>query len=167
MENTASGPHRRVPSSASARTARDHSDVETMENDQQYSQMKRHALCGPLAPASFWRRMTWRRWIAVVIFFTLSVLLAGPLVGLRPQLLLVSHDGLVGGQEQVGISLHPNAHRSRPPKTLHFDWTITTGIRRPDGVKKKVYLVNGKLCGLMPSRFTELNSNRSIPRPDY
>jgi FtsP/CotA-like multicopper oxidase with cupredoxin domain len=122
--------------------------------------MKRHAFDGTFAPANFWRRMTWQRWIAVVIFFALSVLLAGPFVGFNAQKILFSHNSPAGGQEQVGIFLLPNAHRSRLPKTLHFDWTITTGFRRPDGVKKEVYLVNGKSCRRPRFFFFSQNSTR-------
>jgi hypothetical protein len=43
----------------------------------------------------------------------------------------------------LGIFLHPEDHRSRDPVTLRLHWTITSGFRAPDGVKKKVYLING------------------------
>ncbi|KAB8349427.1 hypothetical protein FH972_023454 [Carpinus fangiana] len=43
--------------------------------------------------------------------------------------------------------LHPKEHIGRPPsiKTLH--WTVTSDFRRPDGVNKKVYLINGQFPG--------------------
>lgn len=51
----------------------------------------------------------------------------------------------VGEQiDHLGYLLHPQAHASRPPTTLVFNWTITSGLRSPDGVEKQVYLVNGK-----------------------
>lgn len=31
----------------------------------------------------------------------------------------------------------------RSPWTIHYQWVITTGLRAPDGVEKRVYLING------------------------
>lgn len=45
----------------------------------------------------------------------------------------------------LGIRLHPEEHASRPPTTLTFNWTITAGLRSPDGVEKRVYLANGTI----------------------
>ena len=47
--------------------------------------------------------------------------------------------------DQLAYLLHPQKHASRPPTTLVFNWTITSGLRSPDGVEKQVYLVNGKV----------------------
>nr|RBQ98609.1 hypothetical protein FVER53263_12301 [Fusarium verticillioides] len=47
----------------------------------------------------------------------------------------------------LGYRLHPQNHTSRPPTTLSFNWTITTGTRSPDGVEKQVYLVNDEFPG--------------------
>jgi FtsP/CotA-like multicopper oxidase with cupredoxin domain len=52
-----------------------------------------------------------------------------------------SHD------EMLGIRLHPQDHMSRPPTTLTHHWNITAGYRSPDGVRKKVYLVNDLFPG--------------------
>jgi len=52
-----------------------------------------------------------------------------------------SHD------EMLGIRLHPEDHVSRPPTTVTHVWNITSGYRSPDGVKKKVYLVNDSFPG--------------------
>ncbi|KAM6511313.1 hypothetical protein FALCPG4_016315 [Fusarium falciforme] len=46
-----------------------------------------------------------------------------------------------------GIRLHPEEHASRPPTTLAFNWTISAGLRSPDGVEKRVYLVNDEFPG--------------------
>jgi hypothetical protein len=43
------------------------------------------------------------------------------------------------------IELHPEDHVYRQPVTHHLDWRITSGQRRPDGVLKKIYLINGVL----------------------
>ena len=50
-------------------------------------------------------------------------------------------------QEPNGFQLHPSEHASRPPKVISQNWTITTGLRRPDGVLKQVYLVNDAFPG--------------------
>jgi hypothetical protein len=40
--------------------------------------------------------------------------------------------------------LHPQDHVYRKPRTIYQHWAITKGYRAPDGVKKLVYLINGK-----------------------
>lgn len=50
-------------------------------------------------------------------------------------------------EKYVGIDLHPNDHIHRPPTTIVQNWTITSDYRWPDGVKKRVYLVNGQFPG--------------------
>ncbi|KAF4332241.1 L-ascorbate oxidase [Fusarium beomiforme] len=47
----------------------------------------------------------------------------------------------------LGYRLHPEDHRSRLPTTLSHNWTITAGTRSPDGVEKRVYLVNDEFPG--------------------
>ncbi|UPK99837.1 hypothetical protein LCI18_010772 [Fusarium solani-melongenae] len=48
---------------------------------------------------------------------------------------------------RLGIRLHPEEHATRPPTTITFNWTITAGRRSPDGVEKRVYLVNDEFPG--------------------
>ncbi len=48
------------------------------------------------------------------------------------------------GSPGLGIVLHPELHVSRGPKTIFMQWDVTEEILQPDGVKKNVYLVNGK-----------------------
>ncbi|OCK82156.1 multicopper oxidase, partial [Lepidopterella palustris CBS 459.81] len=43
--------------------------------------------------------------------------------------------------------LYPQGHKLRAPRTWHHNWTITSAIRRPDGVAKRVYLINGLFPG--------------------
>jgi hypothetical protein len=45
----------------------------------------------------------------------------------------------------TGPLLHPDRHIYRAPEIIYLDWGVTLGVRDPDGVKKKVYLVNGKI----------------------
>lgn len=42
------------------------------------------------------------------------------------------------------IGLRPEDHVFRLPRTQHLDWRVTSENRRPDGVLKNVYLINGK-----------------------
>jgi len=45
----------------------------------------------------------------------------------------------------IHIPLHPEEHIHRPPTEIELRWSVTTGFRAPDGVKKHVYLINGKV----------------------
>ncbi|RMJ22435.1 Multicopper oxidase [Aspergillus sp. HF37] len=45
------------------------------------------------------------------------------------------------------IQLHPEDHVYRQPSTQHLDWRVTSDFLRPDGVLKRVYLVNGLFPG--------------------
>jgi hypothetical protein len=47
-----------------------------------------------------------------------------------------------GDNNQLG-QLHPEAHIHRPETTQKLEWRISAGLRQPDGVQKRVYLVNG------------------------
>jgi hypothetical protein len=73
---------------------------------------------------------------------------AGRWKGARSQI----GDFLVGktdgpeGMPSLGIVLHPESHRSRNASIITLHWTITADFRAPDGVKKRVYLVNGNIA---------------------
>lgn len=41
------------------------------------------------------------------------------------------------------MELHPEDHMYRTPTTQYLDWRVTSDYRRPDGVLKQVYLING------------------------
>lgn len=43
--------------------------------------------------------------------------------------------------------LHPEDHVFRSPSTIHHTWNITADFRRPDGVLKRVHLINGEFPG--------------------
>ena len=49
--------------------------------------------------------------------------------------------------DDLTIQLHPQDHESRPATTIRFEWNITKGERRPDGVAKDVFLINGQHPG--------------------
>ncbi|KAJ5901666.1 multicopper oxidase-domain-containing protein [Penicillium taxi] len=45
------------------------------------------------------------------------------------------------------IVLHPDDHVYRPTVTQYFNWSVTSGLRRPDGVLKRIYLINDLFPG--------------------
>lgn len=42
-----------------------------------------------------------------------------------------------------GIELHAEDHAYRDPETQYLDWTLSSENIRPDGVLKRVHLING------------------------
>lgn len=71
--------------------------------------------------------------------------------------------------EQLAIDLDPNHHATRPITTIVFNWTASVGTRAPDGVQKRVYLVNGMQCHkLRISWVLLLNLDcRRVPRANH
>ncbi|KAL2803430.1 multicopper oxidase-domain-containing protein [Aspergillus granulosus] len=57
-----------------------------------------------------------------------------------------------------GIELHLEDHIYREPITHHLEWTVTADNLRPDGVLKRVYLING----LFPGPTIETRSGDTI-----
>lgn len=55
--------------------------------------------------------------------------------------------GISASSLMLGIELHPEDHVSRGPVEIVHHWNITSGFRSPDGVRKRVYLVNGEFLG--------------------
>ncbi|KAK2753874.1 hypothetical protein FQN55_000238 [Onygenales sp. PD_40] len=45
------------------------------------------------------------------------------------------------------LELHPEAHVFRAQTTIKLNWTVTAEYRRPDGVRKRIYLINGLFPG--------------------
>lgn len=64
------------------------------------------------------------------------------------------------------IELRPEDHAYREPLTQHLDWKVTSDYLRPDGVRKRVYLVNGRMIERCVS-CSMLIWTRSIPRADH
>ncbi|KAG6006943.1 hypothetical protein E4U21_006562 [Claviceps maximensis] len=64
------------------------------------------------------------------------------------------------------FALHPEQHIFRRPRTITLNWNITRGERRPDGVLKKVYLING-LCpsSSVPDKDQAQSSTGQFPGP--
>jgi len=50
-------------------------------------------------------------------------------------------------QENIDNLLDPNSHIDRLPTNLTYQWRISAGYRSPDGVKKRVYLINNEFIG--------------------
>ena len=49
-----------------------------------------------------------------------------------------------GAAKTIGILLSPDKHIHRDAYNISLQWNISSGFREPDGVKKRVYLVNGR-----------------------
>ena len=54
---------------------------------------------------------------------------------------------IASSQPKMAIELDPTAHVFRSPETITHHWNITSDFLSPDGVKKKIYLVNGQFPG--------------------
>lgn len=63
------------------------------------------------------------------------------------------------------IELHPEDHIYRNPSTQHHDWVVTADHRRPDGVLKRVYLINGNPYSLFTSRHILIYKIDLFPGP--
>ncbi|EGU84191.1 hypothetical protein FOXB_05300 [Fusarium oxysporum f. sp. conglutinans Fo5176] len=93
-------------------------------------------------PPSVCRTCGWRWITALIVVALLSAI--GVVVVLHGPLSNQLSDDATG---HLGYRLHPQSHASRPPTTQSFNWTITAGTRSPDGVEKRVYLVNNEFPG--------------------
>lgn len=62
-----------------------------------------------------------------------------------PDLHVSNNDGLnqSSAAQSSNWELHPEDHALRPPTTIRLSWNITSEYRRPDGVNKLIYLING------------------------
>lgn len=106
----------------------------------------------PLVKIPFSRRLR-ASLITIVLIVALGLVTTLYTKRTRP-----SHNG---EPEQLAYLLHPHEHSSRPPTTLVFNWTITSGLRSPDGVEKQVYLVNGESTSWRPW-FCLIPASRSL-----
>lgn len=52
-----------------------------------------------------------------------------------------------GASISSALHLHPEEHIFRETIVHSFDWHVSSGYRRPDGVKKRVFLINGLFSG--------------------
>ncbi|KAF2499368.1 hypothetical protein BU16DRAFT_614808 [Lophium mytilinum] len=85
----------------------------------------------------------------IALFFILAVLVTylnyGPSYPQAP--VLGAIETSLEHRRPLDLVLNPQAHQSRSPKIKYHNWTVTSEIRRPDGVAKKVYLINGLFPG--------------------
>lgn len=51
--------------------------------------------------------------------------------------------GILADTFRPRLELHAEDHIFREPVAHHYTWHVTKAYRRPDGVKKEVYLING------------------------
>lgn len=80
-------------------------------------------------------------------FLTATILYLGGISPRARQVLPQSTPTEISPLEELDHVLHPESHIHRKPSTFHHEWTITEAARRPDGVRKDVYLVNNLLPG--------------------
>lgn len=50
-------------------------------------------------------------------------------------------------QESLDLALNPAKHFNRPPTNIVHKWRVSQGYRSPDGVTKRVYLINDQFVG--------------------
>ncbi|EEH49915.2 uncharacterized protein PADG_05994 [Paracoccidioides brasiliensis Pb18] len=93
-----------------------------------------------------------KRHLAVVVISVISlvalfrVLEGSNIPGYLPGLALKEHV-LDVSLHPATEELHPEDHIYRRATTIHLNWTVTAGDRHPDGVRKSVYLINGRFPG--------------------
>ena len=62
--------------------------------------------------------------------------------------------------------LHPEDHMYREKKTVHLSWNVTLETRRPDGVARPVFLINGSFPIIHGIMVPADNSSRPVPWTD-
>lgn len=130
----------------------------TKMESQQTSQHRRPLLQDPEQPCTVPtppRRQPWRLifgcslGVCVLLLLTLTSLQQPSEARVRIQTISAStqylhHELGDAGSVRPRIELHPVEHAHRPATTQAFEWRITKDDRRPDGVRKQVYLINGE-----------------------
>ncbi|KAM0283669.1 hypothetical protein ACHAPQ_005904 [Fusarium lateritium] len=94
-------------------------------------------------PSHLLKRLCTVRWIAALIAVSLLSVFG---------LVITSDDAREQFSESsqdtpLAYRLHAQKHTSRSPTTLVFRWNVTAGLRSPDGVEKRVYLINDEFPG--------------------
>ncbi|KAF4761668.1 hypothetical protein N7455_003394 [Penicillium solitum] len=82
--------------------------------------------------------------IGLVYFLQSSIFLVPLILPGRHHQNIQEHEAITA---RPRIELHPQDHVHRPAATQYLDWRVTSGFRRPDGVLKRVYLINGLFPG--------------------
>ncbi|KAJ5535332.1 hypothetical protein N7527_001586 [Penicillium freii] len=82
--------------------------------------------------------------IGLVYFLQSSIVLVPLILPGRHHQNIQEHEAITA---RPRIDLHPEDHVYRPAATQYLDWRVTSDFRRPDGVLKRVYLINGLFPG--------------------
>jgi FtsP/CotA-like multicopper oxidase with cupredoxin domain len=92
---------------------------------------------------------TWITYFAVALVFFLSLTIWTSINRQQPQNIHPVEQASTGVSIQSSFDklLHPEEHVTRSPIVLSLDWRISAGIRSPDGVSKRVYLINDAFPG--------------------
>jgi FtsP/CotA-like multicopper oxidase with cupredoxin domain len=100
-----------------------------------------------LASDSYQLRSKWVAALVITVVITIVFLLRGSVHkdDFPLDLGAVGHED--ESEQTLGIILHPERHAYREPRNITLNWVISEGILAPDGVKKRVYLVNGMFPG--------------------
>jgi hypothetical protein len=109
-----------------------------------------------------------RRWpivgCSLVACFLVGLVYLLQLTPTSPPLILPGHRHQVDEATRPRIEVHPENHIYRAPVTHHLNWRVTSGYRRPDGVSKRVYLINSQSSISFGSEVVDLNGEyRSRP----
>lgn len=106
--------------------------------------------------------------VTVLFFFVLFAVAAFLSVPLHKQ--PVYNFQPDGSDGSLGILLHPDDHAYREPGELRYTWNITSEERAPDGVLKKVYLINGQFPGPLiecrPGDQLHIHVTNGLSNPD-
>ncbi|WZH45866.1 multicopper oxidase-domain-containing protein [Fusarium acuminatum] len=97
----------------------------------------------PALPSHLFKRLCTVRWITFLIVVSLLSVFGAIVTSYGAQEQFSEN----GQDTPLAYRLHAQEHTSRPPTTLVFNWNVTAGLRSPDGVEKRVYLVNDEFPG--------------------
>ena len=92
---------------------------------------------------SQWVKAAWVAVAVIVFSLTLVVLYDSHSQWIFTTLYGQNHDR----GSSIGIKLHPENHVYRAPAVIEHHWSISSGYRAPDGVRKRIYLINGAFPG--------------------
>ncbi|KAJ5945277.1 hypothetical protein N7516_005445 [Penicillium verrucosum] len=82
--------------------------------------------------------------IGLVYFLQSSIFLVPLILPGRHHQNIQEHEAITA---RPRIELHPEDHVYRPAATQYLNWRVTSDFRRPDGVSKRVYLINDLFPG--------------------
>lgn len=97
-------------------------------------------------------RWRWRWWLLVLAILSVSTIITTFLATAlhakqSRQFWDAINHSTVPHPRSLNVRLHQEAHSTRDATTQHLSWRITSGLRSPDGVQKRVYLINDQFPG--------------------